>query len=478
MMGKGRTDVTQPRIVEHPQLGPGTLRKTYMGGHEWEVEFDSGRRFRLPAREFEPASVETWTQHAPTLPALPAPRPRILETDQFRARQTLEALRFGIVPVQDVETLTIGLEAESVSLNRALARTKERGGDVQVVIGDYGFGKSHFVELAARRALRQNFLVMAASLDLLEAPPNKPYEVYCALVKSLRYPDAENERGLARLLKNVSDRPVLLRELIELSPIPDRCPLALGLGALQDSTSQAVFNDVVRWLSGDTHPDKMLKPYIQKLPRLYKVGETSRLYTYLLTGISEIARRLGYSGLAVLIDESEHYSLLRARQRGRADSFFTALIAGAAWTNGGRIVPDEIPHNHYREYPVRFADEPHLFFLFALTESESKLPVDVWLSPTQMIRLDDRYIEDDIRRFMNTLVDYHALAYDYRPSYGFSANGAMAKIPSLLSRSLSQHRINLRELIRISVTVFDLLYLYDTFTPEDALEELGQGLNP
>ena len=24
-----------------------------MGGYEWEVEFESGRRFRLPAREFE-----------------------------------------------------------------------------------------------------------------------------------------------------------------------------------------------------------------------------------------------------------------------------------------------------------------------------------------------------------------------------------------------------------------------------------------
>jgi hypothetical protein len=43
----------QPQLVEHPQLGPGKLLKTYMGGYEWEVEFDSGRRFRLPAREFE-----------------------------------------------------------------------------------------------------------------------------------------------------------------------------------------------------------------------------------------------------------------------------------------------------------------------------------------------------------------------------------------------------------------------------------------
>src|SRR5512147_2885559 len=137
------------RTVIHPQLGPGRLLKTYMGGYEWEVAFESGRRFRLPAREFAAESVSAW--QAQTAPASNgfAPRAPVLELDQFRARQTLEALRLGIVPVQDVETLTIGLEAERVSLDRALARSKERGGDVQSVIGDYGFGKSHFVELAA-----------------------------------------------------------------------------------------------------------------------------------------------------------------------------------------------------------------------------------------------------------------------------------------------------------------------------------------
>lgn len=464
------------RAVEHPQLGSGKLLKTYMGGHEWEVEFASGRRFRLPAREFETDSVAAWQQRAAPLRELPAPRPPVLGTEQFRARQTLEALRFGIVPVQDVETLTIGLEAESVSLSRALARAKERGGDVQAVIGDYGFGKSHFVELAARRALRDNFLVMTSSLDLLEAPPNKPHAVYHALLKSLRYPDGAAQTGLEPLLQKAADQPAVTREVIELSSLPERCPLALGLGALLNSTSQAVIDDVANWLSGDTHPARNLKPYIKTLPRLYKVGETSRLFTYLLTGISTLARRLGYSGLAVLIDESEHYSLLRANQRGRADSFFTALIAGATGTNGGRVTIDAIPQNRWREYPVRFADDPHLFFLFALTESESKLPVDAWLSPTQVVRLDDRFIEQDIRRFIRVLIDYHALAYNYVAGADF-ANGAIAQVPPLLSRPLSQHRINLRELIRIAVTIFDLLYLYDDYTPSDVITELRQGLD-
>ncbi|RPI92395.1 MAG: hypothetical protein EHM39_13650, partial [Chloroflexi bacterium] len=305
-----------PQIVEHPQLGTGKLLKTYMSGYEWEVEFESGRRFRLPAREFETDTVTAWQQSQPSsAPALTLARPAVLETDQFRARQTLEALRFGIVPVQDVETLTIGLEAESVSLNRALARSKERGGDVQAVIGDYGFGKSHFIELAARRALRENFMVASASLDLLEVPPGKPLEIYRALTAAMRYPDT-HARGLRPLIEKAREMPSVARQFVDQSPVPDFCPLSKALIAAADCPTQAAYDDLILWISGHIKPTPELKTCIRKPPTLYAVGEVARQYSYLLTGISVLATLLGYSGLAVLIDESEHYSLLRARQRG------------------------------------------------------------------------------------------------------------------------------------------------------------------
>lgn len=463
----------QPRLVEHPQLGTGKLLKTYMGGYEWEVEFDSGRRFRLPAREFE-TETTLQTDYLPATPTLPLSRPAVLDSDQFRARQTLEALRFGIVPVQDVETLTIGMEAESVSLNRALARSKERGGDVQAVIGDYGFGKSHFIELAARRALRENFIVTTASLDLLEVPPGKPLEIYRALAASMRYPDTQ-ECGLHPLFAKAQENPSTVRQFIEMSPIPDYCPLSRALIAAADCNTQVAYDDLILWISGHIKPTPDLKACLRKPPSLYAVGEVARQYSYLLTGISVLASLLGYSGLAVLIDESEHYSLLKARQRGRADAFFQAMICGALGLNNGRIDANHIPEHARADYPVMFASNPHLFFLFALTESENRMPVDVWLSPTQIVRLDDRFIEKDIGKFFNTLLDYHGLAYDYNSEN--RRNGeALSAVPGLLSHALSQHRLNLRELIRTAVTVCDLLYLHDDYSPDAAMQELVRGL--
>ena len=288
----------EPQQVHHPQFGAGTLLRTFMGGFEWEVQFASGRRFRLPAKEFArgpdgAAPPEPATRLLPTRGAPP-------DTDRFRAQETLEALRFGVVPVQDAENLTIGLEAERVTLDRALNRSRERSGDVLAVIGDYGFGKSHYIELAARRGLRENFLAAGASLDLVEVPPGKAHKIYEALVTTLRYPDTER-RGLRPLLDKALANPAIIARFVEACPRePKTCPLAAALLALQDCPSEIAVEQIVQWLSGQAKPQAEMKTCLKKPPPLYVTGETARQYSYLLTGISMLATLVGYSGLAVL----------------------------------------------------------------------------------------------------------------------------------------------------------------------------------
>ena len=463
------------KTVYHPQFGAGRLLKTYMSGFEWEVLFDSGRRFRLPAKQFSAESVADVQGEAKPAP-LP-PRTVQLETDQFRARQTLEALRVGIVPVQDAETLTIGLEAERVTLDRAFDRSKERGGDVLAVIGDYGFGKSHFIELAARHGLRENFIIAEASLDLVEVPPGKAHKIYEALVTSLRYPDTD-QRGLQPLIKTALEHPAVVNQFIAFSPRePKDCPLAAALLALQDCASQTAFDEIIQWLSGQTKPLTEMKTCLKKPPKLYVTGETARQYSYLLSGISVLATMLGYSGLAVLIDESEHYSLLRAAQREKADSFFTAMIVSALGLNNGRIDARNIPDHSRAEYPISYASESHLLFLFALTESADRMPVGSWLAPSQIVRLDDRFIDKDIREFFKTLLRYHTIAYAYPyPPPRERYEEIALNTPTQLARALGQHRINLRELIRTAVSVCDMAYLYPDYHPDELLSDLKRGL--
>jgi hypothetical protein len=179
----------------------------------------------------------------------------------------------------------------------------------------------------------------------------------------------------------------------------------------------------------------------------------------------------GYSGLAVLIDESELYSLVRRNQRERADQFFKAMIYTAVGTNKGRIDPNSIPDNVHVAYDIVFAPDPHLFFLFALTASEDQMPVDSWLAPSQIVRLDDRFIDRDLMEFFRMLLQYHRLAYGYStPEERYKP--LLLSAPSMIARALNDHRFNLRQTIKTAVETCDVLYLHQDYATETALDEL------
>ncbi len=445
--------------VKHLRLGEGTLIRKHNGGFLWEVRFPSGRVYRLPFKEFESIS-EPISQNG--------------ASDQFHNRRTLEALRMGIVPVENVKDLTIGLETERVSLSRALARSQEEGGDVMAIIADYGFGKSHFIELAAQAALEKSFVVAVTSLDLVEVPPGKAREIYKALVHSIRYPDTD-EHGLAPLLRKAIEKPNVVQQFVTRTPIED-CPLSAALMALSECSNQTAYDDIIAWISGAANnPSADAKSCLKKPPKLYLNGEVARQYTYLLSAISVLATMLGYSGLAVLIDESEHYSLLRAAQRGKADSFFKSMIYAAVGENNRRIDIDTIPNHTRADYPITFDSPNNLFFVFASTESENRMPIESWLAPSQQVRLDDRFLKEDVVKFARMVLRYHSVAYDYAPAAD-RYRSLLENVAAVLSRTLSQHRINLRQLIQLTVTICDLMFLHPDYEEQTLLHELSTGL--
>ncbi|MDQ3396421.1 MAG: DUF2791 family P-loop domain-containing protein, partial [Deinococcota bacterium] len=261
--------------VEHPRYGRGQIVAVYRNGAEWLVRFESGLRFRRARQEFQGESALPLVAPAGFVPPAPMPRSR------FEARNLVEALRFGVAPAHYVHELTIGLEGERASLIAGLNGAHGQGGAVRAVIGDYGHGKSHLVELAAQEALARNFLVATASLDLLELPPHRSFDIYSSLVQSLRYPDGD-ERGLAPLLDRAAGEPRTLQQLAGLSAL-ESDPLPLTLAALAGSTSSRQRKAWQNWLMGGRRVAAMnraLPPGI-KFPSIYKVGNNARQVAYL-----------------------------------------------------------------------------------------------------------------------------------------------------------------------------------------------------
>lgn len=453
-------------FVEHPTYGRGHVVALYRNGAEWMVRFENGLRFRRPRQEFN-------GQQEPEMkPALPVPIPMAepMSRTQFEARALVETLRVGIAPVQHIQELTIGLVDERASLTAGLNRAHQSGGAVRAVVGDYGFGKSHIVELTIQEALKRNFLVATASLDLIELPPHKAFDIYGALLRQLRYPN-NDERGPGPLLEAAVELPRARQQLQELATVkPD--PLLATLEALTGPLGVRQRQAWLQWLMGGRRSEALNKsmPRGFKLPSIYRQGNNARQLAYLLNGLSVLARLVGYSGLCLLIDEAESYALLRTSQREKADLFFQALIYSALQATQAHIQPDDLPQHHVRDYPLIYGGRQSLFFLFTVTRSDNRMPLEKWLDPEHVIELDPHHSAQEIGQFLQQIMGYHAQSYGYEPGerQGQIRRGAA----EVLALAMRNHNLSIRGVVRLAVELYDLLYLYPDYSAAMLLDEL------
>lgn len=457
-------------LVEHPQYGCGKIVALYRNGSEWMVRFESGLRFRRPRTEFEGQQLMT-VVGAPSTPA-PLPDVTPMSQTQLEARQLVESLRVGVAPAQHIQELTIGLVDERTSLRAGLNQAHQAGGAVRAVIGDYGFGKSHIVELAAQEGLQREFLVATTSLDLLELPPHRAFDIYSGLMHNLRYPD-DDERGLRPLLTKAAGTPRILEQLSELTTV-EWDPLAATLAAMANTTSSRQRGAWEEWLMGGRRVKLMNRaaPRGIKFPSIYRIGHNARQIAYLLSGVSVLARLAGYSGLCVLIDEAESYSLLQSKQRPKASLFFSGVIYAALQDRQSQIDVDSFPQHHFRNYPIAYADRQSLFFLFTVTRSDNRMPLEDWLAVDQILELDPHHSPQEIGQFLEQTMGYHAKAYGYEP--GERQRQIRRGAAEHLALGMRNDKLSIRGVVRLAIELFDLLYLYPDYDAATLLDELRQ----
>ena len=456
--------------VKHPQFGPGQVVALYRNGREWMVRFENGLRFRRPRAEFV-ADGQTLAEPQATYAISYQPPPPMHKT-QLDARQFIESLRLGIAPAQHVSELTINLQAERESIGRGLTQAHQHGGAVRAVVGEYGFGKSHIVELTAQEALARNFLVATISLDLLELPPHRSFDIYREAMRHLRYPDTD-EQGLAPLLEKTDDLDHIFPKLRELSPA-ELDPLVIGLLAISSTASPRQRKAWMDWLMGGRRTKLMNKamPRGIKFPSIYKIGHNARQIAYLLTGISALARLGNYSGLCVLVDEAESYSLLRPYQRPKASLFFQAMIYAALRDQQDNIDEAQFPQHRWRAYPMAYDQGQSLFFMFTVTRSDNRMPLQDWLTDDQIFLLNPEVTPQEVGGFLQRILDYHAQAYAYEPTerQGQIRRGAAEH----LALGVRNGRLSMRSVVRLAVELYDLLYLYPEYDVAVLLDELRQ----
>lgn len=471
-------------IVSHPLFGRGQVLELRNAAREAVVRFDNGIRTVVPTNilsVLQQATASAASRTAAPAPPKPLAQPRAEanftpeQQQRIEARRTIEALRFGVVPHHRIRELSFGLEQERQSLQSAFDAVEQTGGDVRVVLGEYGAGKSHFFELAVEEALARNFIVATTSLDVREVPPNRPQRIYNALIRSLRYPDTPDAGTLVPLMERLLNQPGVYRALEE-KLRGTTFATALHNYSLMRGKSSEALEPLLDWISGEKVYIKSVRDALMVKNQDYPVRALSMMttsadqYCYLLNGWGWLASQAGYAGLAVLLDESEHYSLLNQRGQERADNFFKALIYTAmASRRDNRVSEASLQHQRH-EHPFRFAERSQMLLMFAVTPSANTFDYRRWLHDEQILPLSGYLSDHALDELMARLYALHKQAYSYE------REGAYSTLSRGVREGLAQRLINLRQTIRLATEVYDLCYAYPDYSAAQAVEELRRSL--
>jgi len=467
-------------IVNHPLFGRGQVFELRNAAREAVVRFDNGIRTVVQVNMLsvlQPAAISAAPAPASRVSAAPRVEPaRTPEAEQrLEARRTIEALRYGVVPNRRIHELSVGLERERESLGRAFDEVNRSGGDVRVVLGEYGTGKSHFFELAAQEALERNFLVASASLDLREVPPNRPQRIYNALIRALRYPDSPDTGTLVPLLDRLISRPSVFASLLESLRGTIFGSALYNYSSLREQPGEAL-DLLLDWISGEKIFIKAVRSALGArskdfpVPALSQMTTTADQYCYMLNGWGWLSSQAGYAGLAVLIDESEHYSLLNQRGQERADNFFKGMIYTALASRPDCPLTEEDLLHQHRAHPFRLTERSQLLLMFAVTPSANTFDYRRWLHDEQILTLGGHLPAAALDELMARLYVLHRRAYNYE------RHARYLEVAQGLLECLERNLINLRQTIRLATEIYDLCYAYPDFSAAQAVEELRRAL--
>ena len=378
-----------------------------------------------------------------------------LDDQKLHAMLTLEAMRLGVVPATDLEESTVGRDIEIDIVRQDLAQCLQSGAR-RAFLGDYGLGKSHLLELIQQIALKQNFLVSKVILDHADYSPSQPKRIYHAIMRNLVYPDRPDmHEGIAPLLDKAAENPEILSRYLVTSdkshPIPRAVEAQLQQGlhlylspaiaytrALNHPESMRLPNHVkspelwaqnarhllLDWIEG--HPtcsnqdiNDELNLIHGRFPKIYSLLDYrpwSKIYGYILNGVSQLAKDVGYTGLVIVIDEAEFYSLLSAQNRAFAKSLFQAWSHAVCATDGD-VLPcsdEELLVGGYgiqRKLPTRYSDTPGLYLVFAMTPNSDGIRVLQNALPPQFICYLTQLTAPDYQKMTEHLVVLYREAY-------------------------------------------------------------------
>lgn len=372
----------------------------------------------------------------------------------FGAAAVVETLRSGVTSPSLARLFCYGREALLERVQKELLDVRDDAKPRGFVIkGEYGEGKTHFLNAIADKALRENFAVSFVVLSK-ETPFSRLDKVYPKLVANTYLP-GQSEPGIAALFRDLRPDSSITQDILDFAEKelhPKLYHVLYDYLFTGETYTQYL-------LEGDLSGSLLPAPFLRSIHRS-TAGQSAKFSRFssktdvldYLRLLSMVIKKRGYSGWVLLFDEFELVGTLGVIARGEAYRNMTPFLGLGSplfestisfFSVASRYWPDillrerkpdtaEIPKKlevRGREAEVRQVERVLKFLL------QENIPLEM-------------LTETEVHKMLSSLRESHSRAYSWE---------ATLDIPSSLEAT---KHVRLRTRIRYALECLDLTYLY------------------
>ncbi|MEM0316139.1 MAG: DUF2791 family P-loop domain-containing protein, partial [Archaeoglobaceae archaeon] len=211
------------------------------------------------------------------------------ETQKMEAKKIIERLRFGIPPCNHLEEFTFGREKEIKEIKNWLSNPNIGS---LIVEGEYGSGKTHFLEYVYELAIKNSWAVSFLEVDPQEISFYKPRRVYEEIIRSFKFKKGDTLCDFREFLRSVANSDVNL-------DIVENCQYLYN--ALREIREGNDTEELYEWIEG-----REQREYWKEM-KLPASSTAMNIYCNIISGIGWATRKvLGLNGFLILFDECEN----------------------------------------------------------------------------------------------------------------------------------------------------------------------------
>ena len=256
-----------------------------------------------------------------------------MPTSRIRPRDRdaiIQALRAGVVPKVGLRHIQVGRTGEIEELIRDIERIEDGGATIRFVIGEYGSGKTFFLNLVRLVALEKGMVCLSADVTpdrRLHASGGQARSLYAELTRNASTRTKSDGGAMASIVERFAMQAVRAAETNNREPA---AVIRDSLAHLQDLTGGYDFATVISryWEGFDTDNDELKTAALRWLRAEYSTRTDARMALGVRTIVDDASvydqlkllslfvRQAGYQGLVVSLDELVNlYKLTSSRAR-------------------------------------------------------------------------------------------------------------------------------------------------------------------